>query len=51
MELTYNTFQKTDEIAPHILAFLFRSIVNPFKFRLANFTTSGGTESHLFPLF
>ena len=49
-ELNYATLEKTDNIATHILTFLIRSIVNPFKFRLANFATSGASASQMFPL-
>ena len=49
-ELNYATLGKTDNIATHILAFLIRSIVNPFKFSLANFATSGASASQMFPL-
>ena len=49
-ELNYATLEKTDNIATHILAFLIRSIVNPFKFNLANFETSGASASQMFPL-
>ena len=30
--------------------FLLRSVVNPFKFSLANFATTGATSSQMFPL-
>ena len=43
--------QKTDDIATHVLAFLVRSIVNPLKFTLANFATTGATSVQMFPLF
>ena len=49
-ELNYAMLEKTDNIATHILAFLLRSIVNPFKFSLANFSISGGSASQMFPL-
>ena len=49
-ELNYATLEKTDNIATHILAFLIRSIVNPFKFSLANFAISGASASQMFPL-
>ena len=35
----------------HILVFLIRSVVNPFKFSLANFATTNIQSSQLFPLF
>ena len=41
-------WKKTDNIATHILAFIIRSIVNPFKFSLANFTTSGASARQMF---
>ena len=49
-ELNYATLEKSDNIATHILAFLIRSSVNPFKFSLANFATSGASASQMFPL-
>ena len=36
-ELNYATLQKSTGIATHVLVFLLRSVVNPFKFSLANF--------------
>ena len=47
----YATLQKLDEIATYILVFLLRSIVNPFKFSLANVATSDVTGPQLFVLF
>lgn len=47
----YATLQKSDEIATHILVFLLCSVINPFKFSLANFATSGVTGPQLFVLF
>ena len=49
-ELNYATLQKSTDIAPHVLEFLLRSFVNPFKFSLANFATTGATSSQMFPL-
>ena len=46
-ELNYATLEKTDNIVTHILAFLIRSIVNPFKFSLATFVTSGASASQM----
>ena len=42
---------KVDAIATHVLVFMIRSIINPFKFSLANFATTGATACQLFPLF
>ena len=47
-ELNYAILEKTDNIATHILALLIRSIVNPFKFVLANFATPGASASQMF---
>ena len=49
-ELNYATLQKSTNIATHVLVFLLRSVVNPFKFSLANFATTGATSSQMFPL-
>ena len=49
-ELNYATLEKSDNIATHILAFLIHTIVNPFKFSLANFATSGASASQMFLL-
>ena len=49
-ELNYATLQKFTDIATHALVFLLRSVVNPFKFSLANFTTTGATSAQMFPL-
>ena len=45
--MNYATLEKTDNITTHILAFLIRSIVNPFMFSLA---TSGASASQMFLL-
>ena len=37
-------------VASHVLAFLIRSIVNPFKFSLSNFATDEVSTSHMFLL-
>ena len=50
-ELNYATLQKSDALATHVLVFLLRSIVNPFKFSLANFATTGATSYQMYPLF
>ena len=50
-ERNFATLEKTDTIATYILAFLIHSIVNPFKFSLANFTICGVNAAQLFPLF
>ena len=47
VNLNYATLQETNAIASHVLAFLLRSVVNPFKFSLAK----NATASQLFPLF
>ena len=51
VNLNYATLQETNTIASHVLAFLLRSVVNPFKFSLANFATRNATASQIFPLF
>ena len=49
-ELNYATLQKSTDIATDVLVFLLRSVVNPFKFSLADFATTGATSSQMFPL-
>ena len=49
-DLNYATLSKVTTVAFHILFFLIRSIVNPFKFSLANFATNGISASQIFPL-
>ena len=49
-ELNYATLQKSTDIATHVLVFLLHSVVNPCKFSLANFATTGATSSQMFPL-
>ncbi|XP_065645377.1 uncharacterized protein LOC136075866 [Hydra vulgaris] len=44
------TLPKVDDFATHVLVFLVRSIVNPLKFSLANFATTGVTACQNFPL-
>ena len=41
---------KVITIASHILVFLIRSVVNPFKFSLSNFATDGISASQMCPL-
>ena len=48
--LNYATLDKVDDFATHVLVFMIRSIINQFKFSLANFATTGATPSQLFPL-
>ena len=50
VNLNYATLSKVEEIATHVLVFLIRSIVNPLKFSLANFATTGATATQMFPL-
>ena len=49
-DINYATMSKVTTVASHVLAFLIRSIVNPFKFSLANFATDGISASQMFPL-
>ena len=51
IELNYSTLEKVDQVATHVLVFLVRSIVNPFKFSMANFSTTCATSFQIFPLF
>ena len=51
MNLNYATLQETNAIAFHVLVFLLRSIVNPFKYSLVNFETKNATTSQTFQLF
>ena len=51
VNLNYATLQETNAIASHVLNFLIRSVVNPFKFSLANFATKNATASQISPLF
>ena len=51
IDLNYAALQKVDKVASHVLVFLIRSIVNPLKFSLANFATSGATSFQMYPLF
>ena len=50
IDLNYATLSKVTTVASHVLVFLIRSIVNPFKFSLANFATDGISASQMFPL-
>ena len=50
-ELNFTTLKRSSELASHVLVFLLRSIVNPFKFSLANFATTNAKSTQLFPLF
>ena len=50
IDLNYATLSKVATVASHVLVFLIRSIVNPFKFSLANFAIDGISASQIFPL-
>ena len=50
VNLNYATLQETNAIASHVLVFLLRSVVNPFKFSLANSATKNATASQIFSL-
>ena len=50
-ELNHATLEKVESVATHLLVFMLRGIVNPIKFSLANFATTGITAAQLFPLF
>ena len=50
IDLNYATLSKVTQVATHVLVFLVRSIVNPFKFSLANFATDGISAPQMFPL-
>ena len=51
VDVNYATLQKVDELATRVLVSMIRSIVNPFKFTLANFATIGITSNQIFPIF
>ena len=50
VNLNYATLQETNAIASRVLVFLLWSVVNSFKFSLANFATKNATPSQIFPL-
>ena len=50
VDVNFNTLQKPSKLASHVLVFLIRSIINPFKFSLANFATTSATSTQLFLL-
>ena len=50
-EVNQANFDKPDTIATHVLVIMVRSIINPFKFSLANFATTSANSSQLFTLF
>ena len=50
INLNHATLSKVTTVASHVLVFLIRSIINPFKFSLANFATDGSSASQMFPL-
>ena len=51
VNLNYATLQEPNAIASHVLVALLQSLVNTFKFSLANFGTKNATASQIFPLF
>ena len=50
-EVNYATLKNAEQLASHVLVFLVCGIVNPFKFPLANFATTGATSIQIFPIF
>ena len=50
VDVNYSALQKPNTLASHVLVFLLRSIVNRFKFSLANFATTSATSIHMFIL-
>ena len=51
VDINYTSLQEPNKLAPHVLVFLIRSIVNAFKFSLANFATTSATSTQMFQLF
>ena len=51
VNLNYTTLQETNAIVSHVLVVLIRSVVNPFKFTLADFATKTATTSQIIQLF
>ena len=51
LELNYAALKDVESVATHVLVYLIRSVVNPLKFSLANFATTGATSAQLFPIF
>ena len=49
--LNHATFDKSDDVATHVLVFLVKSVVNPLSFSFATFSTKGVTSHQLFPIF
>lgn len=50
-EFNLATLKKTNEVASHVLVYLVRGVVNPFKFSFANFATTSATSQQLFAVF
>jgi len=50
VEVNIALFDKPDTLATHVLVIMVRSIINPFKFSLANFATTTASAAQLFTL-
>ena len=50
IDINYVTLPKVTTVASHVLVFLIRSFVNPFKFSLSNFATGSVSACQMFPL-
>ena len=50
-EVNLATWQDRNKLAAHVLVFLVASLLNPFKFPLANFGTNTASATQIFPLF
>jgi len=46
-----SSFENVQSIASHVLVLMVHSIVNPFKFSLATFATTGANSTQLFTIF
>ena len=51
VNLNYATLQEINVIASHVPVFLLWTVVNPFKFSLANFAKKNATARPIFSLF
>ena len=51
ININYATLENVEKLAPHVLVFLVKSIVNPLSFSFASFATTGISAHQIMPIF
>ena len=51
INVNFATLKSTQTLAPHVLAFLVKSVVNPLSYSFATFAADGITAYQIMPIF